>query len=133
MGSSTIPENEYPPGLWHDAYSRCLDFETTARDLPEIRSNTRFMEARILGYLIREAPTLQGRDCLAIEITSCLDDDALSELATLYLDHFIRCCASYSWRPVGLSHFSRPRTVSSSIRERPDTSALTSSFKTILG
>ena len=130
---TALPENEYPPGLWHDAYNRCLDFETTAHDLPELRSNARSMEARILGYLIREAPTPQGRDCLATEITSCLDDEALSELATLYLDHFIRCCASYSWRPFGLSHFSCPRTVSSPIRERPNANALPPSFKTILG
>ena len=90
---TALPANVYPPGLFHDAYDGCLALEMAAHGLPDPRSHSRnVMHARILGYLIRKVPTPQGRHAIASEVASCLDDNSMSELAMLYLNHFIRCC-----------------------------------------
>jgi hypothetical protein len=67
--TTALPENIYPPGPLRDAYDRCLAFEWTSRILPEPQSQIRAMEARILGYMIREAPTAEGRNVISTELT----------------------------------------------------------------
>jgi len=88
-----LPPNPYPPGPWHDAYNRCLDFETHAPDFPAPRSGpTRLICARLLGYIVLEAPGDKGRDTMSREIMSAANGAALDTLAKYFLHHFIRCC-----------------------------------------
>lgn len=91
--AQALPPNQYPPGPWHDAYKRCLDFETHAPDFPPPRSGpTRLVSARLLGYMMLEAPGDKGRDTMSREIISATSDAAIDSLAKHFLYHFVRCC-----------------------------------------
>ncbi|KAL1943932.1 hypothetical protein VTO73DRAFT_3750 [Trametes versicolor] len=58
---------------------------------PSICSDSRpLVCARLLGRLLLEAPTEDGRNNVASEIVQCRDDSELFRLANLYKDHFIR-------------------------------------------
>ncbi|KAI0246066.1 hypothetical protein BJV78DRAFT_1135986, partial [Lactifluus subvellereus] len=65
--------------------------------------------ARVLGYLIRHAPTDHGRTNISNEVMDCEDDNKLVELAQLYINNFIRCFKSAKGpTPVPSSRPSRP-------------------------
>ena len=95
-----LPHNHYAPGLWHNAYQCCIEFETYAQQDPgPVRRSqtylpTRVVCARLLGYLIREAPTSEGRNNVSREIRSADSKgySALEELAKFYMQRLLRCC-----------------------------------------
>ncbi|EIW55637.1 uncharacterized protein TRAVEDRAFT_129055 [Trametes versicolor FP-101664 SS1] len=65
--------------------------------------------ARLLGRLLLEAPTEDGRTNVASEIVQCLGDSELFRLANLYKDHFIRLFFREKDRtPAPSSHSSAP-------------------------
>ncbi len=73
------------------AYARCLSLEYHASSIRRDGLST-LVCARILGYLLRYAPTNEGLVYVASEINHCADDSALILLAEKYSKHFIRCC-----------------------------------------
>ena len=89
----SVVHTQFQPSSEHyDAYVRCYNFELiTPIDAPAGYFSER-VAARLLGYLLIHAPTSDGQDALAREITSCTDNVALFELAKLYMNDFIRCC-----------------------------------------
>lgn len=83
----------------HVAYSRCLVLETNVLAspvavVPQTGRLSPLVCARLLGRLLLEAPTDDGRANVASEIMRCQDESNLQQLANLYKDHFIRCCKS---------------------------------------
>ncbi|EIM91014.1 uncharacterized protein STEHIDRAFT_152697 [Stereum hirsutum FP-91666 SS1] len=97
----------------HTAYSRCLDFETNVlanpAALPQTGKLSPLICARLIGRLLLEAPTDDGRANVASEIVRCQDDTNLQNMANLYKDHFIRCFYKTNGRtPAPSSHPSAP-------------------------
>ncbi|KDR75041.1 hypothetical protein GALMADRAFT_140593 [Galerina marginata CBS 339.88] len=82
-----LPPNIYPSGGVHDAYERCLEFEKAVDDIPLADLRKRLREARLLGYMIREAPTDKGRATIAKEILECAGELESSNLANSYINH----------------------------------------------
>jgi hypothetical protein len=72
--------NPYHPGPWYDAYDRCLNFESTSLYMTQPEAEMRAREARILGYLVLEAPTNDSRHNIAREVSSCVNNASLSQL-----------------------------------------------------
>jgi hypothetical protein len=67
------------------AYNVCLDFERDAK------TNDEAMRARVLGYLILNAPSLNSRREVVDLIHSCgLNYATLSELGRSFIYYFIR-------------------------------------------
>ena len=90
-----LPSNLYEGGtLLHVAYQKCLDLEAAAREIRQSGIPPPVC-ARVLGQLMLQAPTDEGRANVANEISSCENNKALFELAQLYVNHFIRCCESF--------------------------------------
>ncbi|KIY49502.1 hypothetical protein FISHEDRAFT_41664 [Fistulina hepatica ATCC 64428] len=80
----------------HSAYNLCLDLESKVLDnlaiVPQVGQLTPLVCARLLGRMLLEAPTDEGRKNVAAEIVRCNGDDVLlQELANLYKDHLLRC------------------------------------------
>lgn len=77
----------------HPAYSRILLLEKTAHS----NSNRKIREqkliyARILGYIIREGPSVRASERVAKEVISCQNDDQMDKLGEIYYLHYIRAC-----------------------------------------
>jgi len=104
----------------------CLDLESRHDQVPKIPQVrlTALICARLLGYMIREAPTAEGQEDLAWEVKRCQPDadinvpfhlqqqqtdTALLELAQLYNDHLLRIFRSNKGpTPTPRSHPSAP-------------------------
>jgi hypothetical protein len=78
------------------AYNRCLDLEKRHVEVPRHGRLDVLICARMLGYLLLEAPTEEGRMDFASEVVSCCNDGykELQSLAELYKDHLLRVCKS---------------------------------------
>ncbi|PPQ94170.1 hypothetical protein CVT25_003755 [Psilocybe cyanescens] len=117
------PDNQ---PIVYSAYEMCLDLESRhdqVAKIQEVRLPS-LICARLLGYMIREAPTAEGRNDFAREVKRCqLDpnidmpfylrqqrtDAALLDLAQLYNDHLLRVFHSKNSRtPTPKSHHSPP-------------------------
>jgi hypothetical protein len=85
-----LPLNPYDANAqasWYHAYSICLQIEGSSTNADTT------VNARLLGYLILEAPVDEGRHYLCAEILECSNDDAaFHKLATMYRNHFLRFC-----------------------------------------
>jgi hypothetical protein len=76
------------------AYNVCLDFQSKAPDDDVIR-------ARVLGYLILNAPSATAQHEVVKVIHSCKHDfRTLSELGETFINYFIRPCKSHQLSPV---------------------------------
>ena len=72
------------------AYNVCLDFQSKAH-------NDDVMRARVLGYLILNAPSATALHEVVKVIHSCSHDfRSLSELGETFINYFIRPCKSYT-------------------------------------
>ena len=80
MPAEPLPDDFYTAGLWCDAYTRCLEFEARLiqQSHPEA-SPTWLVCARVLGYLIRHAPTDHGCTNISNEVMDYEDDNKLVE------------------------------------------------------
>lgn len=86
----------------HTAYQDCVDLERTLTTSGHTRERKPsghpepHVRARILGNLLRFAPTDTGRTNLADEIRQCsARNDKLLELADFYYNHFLKCCKCF--------------------------------------
>jgi hypothetical protein len=78
------------------AYNVCLDFQSKAPDDDVIR-------ARVLGYLILNAPSATAQHEVVKVIHSCRHDfRTLSDLGETFINYFIRPCKSTNYRPLKL-------------------------------
>ncbi|KAH9913261.1 uncharacterized protein B0H18DRAFT_1050071 [Fomitopsis serialis] len=103
-----LPTNNYVFQPWQDAYAKCLHHEQVGNTIGDATAAA-LVRARILGYAMLETPSDTGRDCLSREINSCGDDDEFERLATLYINHFLRCFRAAKGRTRSPStHPSRP-------------------------
>jgi len=86
------------------AYSKILLLEqdAAAETNPNILKQ-RLVHARILGYLVREGPSLRASEHVAKEVNSCQDNDQMEKIGEMYHLHFIRVCESPSLRCFYLS------------------------------
>ncbi|KAF8875055.1 hypothetical protein BD779DRAFT_1613478 [Infundibulicybe gibba] len=75
----------------YHAYRRCLDLEDHHATVEKTGILTVLICARLLGYMLIEAPVDAGREDFATEVIRCADDEALQALANLYKNHLI-CC-----------------------------------------
>jgi len=83
-------------GPSHTAYQMCLhleDRQAIVRQSEETRLSV-LVCARFLGYMLVEAITETGRQNVAAEIISSVDDDQLQNLAETHKNYFILCCKS---------------------------------------
>ncbi|KAG8925239.1 hypothetical protein FRC00_004177 [Tulasnella sp. 408] len=104
-----LPDNPYPLGSpqFH-AYERCLELERPAENDSGLKFSPQ-MCGRILGYMMLEAPTSEGRDNVRREIETCDTDKELRDVAGLYATYFLRLFKMAKGPiPVGSSHPSRP-------------------------
>jgi hypothetical protein len=107
----------YPPQLllgenklWLDAYEQCLNFQNRVAYptcLPVVTQSSPEFDlltcARFLGYMLLEAPTVEGRNNLSGEVLECTTDEQRLKLAESYLRCFLLCCKKRM--PIGpLSH-----------------------------
>jgi len=75
------------------AYSKILLLEEkAAADTDRKVSEQRLVHARILGYLIREGPSIRASEHVAKEVNSCEDNDQMFKIGEMYHLHFIRPC-----------------------------------------
>ena len=75
------------------AYSRILLLEKQAAAVPDPKlHDEKLIHARILGYLIREGPSIQASEHVAKEVNSCQNDDQMDLISAMYQLHFIRVC-----------------------------------------
>lgn len=83
---SALPQDH----KWYLSYEKCLRLESS--DLKVSGCLPAEMSARILGYLLQEAPTDAGRDYIARAIDICVDTPALLQLAKNYLNSILKFC-----------------------------------------
>ncbi|TFY67340.1 hypothetical protein EVG20_g3981 [Dentipellis fragilis] len=77
------------------AYDLCLNLESHASNntsLPHVGHLAPVVCARLLGRMLLEAPTDEGRMNMASEINRTKDEVSLQELADIYKNHLLRCC-----------------------------------------
>ncbi|OBZ65317.1 hypothetical protein A0H81_14724 [Grifola frondosa] len=93
MPGKPLPPNPYS-GIEKVAYNTCLYLESLPGWNVETPAETPQLCGRLLGYMILEAPTPEGRRNVATEIQACASaSDALDRLASLaqfYEVHFLR-------------------------------------------
>lgn len=95
-----LPENQYPPDSLHfHAYERCLELERSAEGPANKSALSSQTCGRILGHMMREAPTSVGCDNVQKEIESCATNDDLRALAQVYATNFFRICNITALRP----------------------------------
>jgi len=95
----TIPESLNASSHILSAYAKILRLEKVPDHSPRSKREIRekkLIHARILGYLIREGPSMQAKERVAKEVNSCLDDDEMDKLGEMYYSHYIRVCESPS-------------------------------------
>ena len=88
---STLPFFKYPAikdsgDPWQKAYRTCLQHEAQAE------TQVDFMRARVLGYVIREAPNNESRDTICHDINSCHEYSAFCDLANGYIRFLAQLC-----------------------------------------
>jgi hypothetical protein len=80
--------NPYPASSKeHLAYQRAYDF-ASAYPFEDDKA----MCGRVIGFMLKELPWDEGRSKLATEIISCTNEQALADLGTFYVNHFLRAC-----------------------------------------
>ena len=87
-----LPAKIFPLGDLHEAYQWCLEFENLVDEVVLADLPRRLREARVLGYMIREAPSIRGRRNVARDILACSDNGALSRLADFYINNLFLAC-----------------------------------------
>lgn len=97
--TARIPTNDiYPPDHRQSVrlgYVRCCAFEEAAMRSPErpsAKALSNVAAARLLGYLILEVSSTEGRETLSREITSCVDDVKLWDLGEFTQIRLIGTC-----------------------------------------
>ena len=77
----------------HSAYSMTLLLEHAASSNtdPKIRER-KLIHARVLGHLLREAPSMHATENVANQVNSCQNNDQLDVLGELYFLHYICAC-----------------------------------------
>ena len=99
--------NDLPPHLDHSekiegirkAYSTLLKIEqaTSSADIGSKESREqKLMHVRIVGYLIREGPSLTASEFVAEEVNSCENEDQIDNAGEKYYIHYLRACTSPS-------------------------------------
>jgi hypothetical protein len=75
------------------AYSMTLLLEHAASSNthPKIRER-KLIHARVLGHLLREAPSMHAREYVANQVNSCQNNDQLDALGEMYFLHYICAC-----------------------------------------
>jgi len=75
------------------AYSKILllQQEAAADADPKLRDQ-KLVHARILGYLIREGPSIQASEHVAKDVNACQDNDQMDKIGEMYQLNFIRVC-----------------------------------------
>lgn len=95
LPASPLPQNPYTAPnewKWHDAYDACLKIEPASTGDTE----KDVVYARILGYLILEAPASAGRDYISEEILNCEGNTTkLLELAEFFVSSVMPICESH--------------------------------------
>ncbi|KAG8938888.1 hypothetical protein FRC04_007344 [Tulasnella sp. 424] len=127
MPPQPLPANDYPSDSPHfHAYERCLELERSEEKASGNSSIPPKICGRILGYMMREAPTSDGCDNVQREIESCESDEVLHALAHFYAMFFLRLFKkSKGPIPESSSHPSRPSfdetqdTILNLLREAP--------------
>jgi hypothetical protein len=75
------------------AYSKILELEKDAvSDANPKTRERKLIHARILGYLIREGPSMHASEHVAKEVNDCQDYDQSYRLGEMYLYHYIGIC-----------------------------------------
>jgi hypothetical protein len=75
------------------AYSMTLLLEHAASSDtdPKIRER-KLIHARVLGHLLREAPSMCATENVANQVNSCQNNDQLDALGEMYFLHYICAC-----------------------------------------
>ncbi|KAJ3501682.1 hypothetical protein NLJ89_g9227 [Agrocybe chaxingu] len=95
--ATPLPPNPFSNlTISHEAFSKCLDLERRREQAQQDGRLSALICARLLGYLLLEAPVETGRDKIALKIMQCVDDASLQVLREMYKDHLIRCCQHQS-------------------------------------
>lgn len=90
-----LPSNPYntcQQGTLHAAYKRCVSLQNSHSEVVQAGRLSVLICARLLGYMILEAPTDEGRAEFVSEIVRCVNDEDLQKLAELYKNHLLRLC-----------------------------------------
>jgi hypothetical protein len=96
---STLPESLNASPQISLAYSRILLLEKASNSHTDRVARTKkLIHARVLGYLIREGPSMQAKERVALEVISCQNDDEMDKLGEMYCSYYIRICESPSLR-----------------------------------
>ncbi|KIJ54918.1 hypothetical protein M422DRAFT_153287 [Sphaerobolus stellatus SS14] len=83
--------------------------EERHEEVEQIGHLTPLICARFLGYMVIEAPSVEGRLEISTEIIRCTEDHKFQQLANLYKDHFVRCFKAAKGRtPTPSRHPSAP-------------------------
>ncbi|KAF8902923.1 hypothetical protein CPB84DRAFT_1775216 [Gymnopilus junonius] len=101
-----LPPNVFPVSDLHEAYQWCLEFENAVDDITLADLPRRLREARVLGYMLREALNVRGRKNVAKDILACPDDSALSRLADFYINNLFLAFRTSKAFSSSLFHFS---------------------------
>ena len=84
----------------NDAYSKILTIEQdTSAMISKSKTHsleTKLMRVRLLGHLIREAPSIKAREYVAAHVNRCPDEKTIETLGEYYCVRFIRICMSPS-------------------------------------
>ncbi len=75
----------------NDAYSKILTIEQDTSVMTH-SLETKLMRVRLLGYLIREAPSIKAREYIAAHVNRCPDEKTIEALGEFYCVRFIRIC-----------------------------------------
>jgi len=90
-----LPPNPYNTGqqaVLHAAYKRCVVLQNNHLEVVQCGHLSVLICARLLGYMILEAPTDEGRTEFVSEIVRCVNDVDLQKLAEVYKNHLLRLC-----------------------------------------
>jgi hypothetical protein len=75
------------------AYSMTLLLEHAASSNTDPKNRERkLIHARVLGHLLREAPSMQASENVAKQVNSCQNNDQLDALGEMYFLHYICAC-----------------------------------------
>ncbi|KAF8556879.1 hypothetical protein OG21DRAFT_1482659 [Imleria badia] len=109
MYPTPLPPDPFPDNPLQTAYQRCLALEVAAQAglKPNSSCPPPLVCARLLGHLLRLAPNTNGREQVQREIMSAADDDQLMEVASVYLNGFIRVFKRSEPTPAPSEHSSR--------------------------
>ncbi|PBK92936.1 hypothetical protein ARMGADRAFT_1165250 [Armillaria gallica] len=97
---ANAPENFSPQQ--HTAYAVAQAVESLSPVTVSTRSMSPQVAGRLLGYMLLEAPTAEGRDNVTFEIASCSGDETrLKQLAQLYAKVYIQTFKANGGRTPG--------------------------------